>query len=132
MRDPLFRLVCSPAALEHAPDGWTATLLEEGELAILADGGGLDAITEAARTLDMVAVLLLRAEPDAATQERTVMAYAASRPLVWIAPAFGETTQTWAHDRGPMTLLVQADGDVPDAERHRIERFAAVLGRQAE
>lgn len=132
MRDPLFRLVCSPAALEHAPSGWSSTLLEDGELALLPDAGGLEAITAAAHALDLVSVPLLRAEPDAAEQERTVMAYAGSLPMVWIAGGFDEQAQRWARERGPMTLLVQAGGDVPDAERHRIERFVAVLGRQAE
>ena len=31
-----------------------------------------------------------------------------------------------------MTLLVEADGELPDAERRRIERFVVILGRQAE
>ncbi len=31
-----------------------------------------------------------------------------------------------------MTLLVEADGALSDDERRRIERFVALLGRQAE
>lgn len=132
MRDPLFRLACSPTALADAPEGWATTLLEEGELALLADEGGLHAIIDVARTLDLVTVPLLRTETDDAEQQRTVMAYAGSLPLVWIAAHFGERTRTWAQQRGPMTLLVECGGAVPDDERHRVERFVAVLGRQAE
>lgn len=132
MRDPLFRLVCSPAALENAPAGWSSTLLEEGELALLPDAGGLDAITAAAHTLDLVFVPLLRTEPDDAEQERTVVTYAGSLPLVWIASGFGESTRSWARARGPMTLLVEAQSDIPAGELQRIERFVAALGRQAE
>jgi hypothetical protein len=107
-------------------------LLEEGELALLADTGGVEALTAAARNLDLVAVLLVRAEADAAAQEQTVMAYADKRPLVWIAGDFGAAARTWARDRGPMTLLVEAEGEIPASERQRIERFVALLGRQAE
>ena len=31
-----------------------------------------------------------------------------------------------------MTLLVEHDGPLPEEERRRIERFVAILGRQAE
>ena len=60
------------------------------------------------------------------------MRYAASKPLVWIAPAFGEDAVAWAHARGPMTLLVEAGGVLSDDERRRVERFVVILGRQAE
>jgi hypothetical protein len=60
------------------------------------------------------------------------MAYAAAKPLVWIAPSFGETAAAWAHERGPMTLLVEAAGPLSDDERRRVERFTVILGRQAE
>ena len=33
---------------------------------------------------------------------------------------------------GPMTLLVEVAGPLADDERRRIERFVALLGRQAE
>ena len=123
----LFRLVCSPAALAGAPDGWAQMLLEDGELALLADAGGLDAVTDAARTLGLLAVPVLRDADDA-----TVMAYADSRALVWVAAGFGDDARRWARERGPMTLLVEAGDAVAEDERHRIERFVAVLGRQAE
>lgn len=132
MPDPLFRLVCVPSVLSAAPAGWALTLLEEGELALLADDGGLDAITEAARALDLVSVPLLRAEDEPAAQERTVMAYAASLPLVWIATGFGEEARMWARKRGPMTLLVESAGETAPDDLQRIERFVAALGRQAE
>jgi hypothetical protein len=130
--DPLFRLACAPAVLAAAPDGWVATMLEEGELAVLADGGGLDAITALAHDLDMVTVPVLRAERTSDEQEATVMAYAAAKPLVWIAGAFGDAARAWARRRGPMTLLVESDGPLSDDERRRVERFAVILGRQAE
>lgn len=130
--DPLFRLACAPGVLAAAPDGWVAAMLEEGEVALLADAGGLDAITSLAHELGMVAVPVLRVERTREQQEATVMAYAAAKPLIWIAPAFGEAAREWAHKRGPMTLLVEADGPLPDDERKRVERFAVILGRQAE
>ncbi len=88
--DPLFRLACAPGVLAAAPDGWVAAMLEEGELAVLADDGGLDAITALAHDLDMVTVPVLRAESTSEQQEATVMAYAAAKPLVWIAGSFGD------------------------------------------
>ena len=60
------------------------------------------------------------------------MAYAGSKALVWIGAAFGEAAVTWAHDRGPMTLLVETGGPLTDDERRRVERFVVILGRQAE
>ena len=130
--DPLFRLACAPGVLSAAPDGWVATMLEEGEVAMLADGGGLDAITALAHELDMVTVPVLRAERTSEQQEATVMAYAAAKPLIWIAASFGQPARDWAHKRGPMTLLVESDGPLSDDERKRVERFAVILGRQAE
>jgi hypothetical protein len=132
MPGTLFRLVCSPGALDDAPEGWIATLLEDGELALLVDGGGLDAISEVAHRLDLVTVPLLRTEATAEEQERTVMAYAHSKALVWIGGSFGEPAVQWAHDRGPMTLLVETGAALSDDERRRVERFVVILGRQAE
>lgn len=132
MADPLFRLVCAPGVLAAAPDGWVAAMLEEGEVAVLADEGGLDAISALAHDLDVVTVRVLRAESTSETQEATVMAYAAAKPLIWIAGSFGEAARDWAHKRGPMTLLVEAGGSLSDDERKRVERFAVILGRQAE
>jgi len=130
--DPLFRLVCAPAVLDSASDEWVATMLEEGELALLADDGGLAAITALAHTLDLVVVPVLRAEQTPAQQEATVIAYAEAKPLVWIAPSFSDEATRWAHQRGPMTLLLEADGPLSEEERKRVERFAVILGRQAE
>lgn len=130
--DPLFRLACTPAVLDSAPDDWVGTILEEGELALLADDGGMDAVTALAHALDLVVVPVLRAERTAEQQEETVIAYAESKPLVWIAPAFSEKATTWAHRRGPMTLLIESAGPLAGDERKRVERFAVILGRQAE
>ncbi len=132
MADTLFRLACAPGVLAAAPDGWVAAMLEEGEVAVLADDGGLDAITALAHDLGMVTVPVLRAESTAEQQEATVMAYAAAKPLIWIAGSFGEAARDWAHKRGPKTLLVDATAALSDDERKRVERFAVILGRQAE
>jgi len=130
--DPLFRMVCVPAALDGAPAGWAADMLRDGEIALLADPGGLAAIGAVAHAIGTTTVRVVRAEPTADAQDATVMAYAASLPLIWVAPTFSEEARTWARERGPMTLLVEADGPLPDAERRRIERFVAILGRQSE
>lgn len=132
MSGPLFRLVCSPGTLDGAPAGWVRSMLQEGELALLVDGGGLEAISAVAHRLDLVTVPLLRAEDGAEEQDRTVMRYAAAKPLVWVAAAFGEPAVRWAHERGPMTLLVETDQPLSDDERRRVERFVVILGRQAE
>jgi hypothetical protein len=132
MPGALFRLVCTPGNLDGAPDGWVGSMLEQGELALLVDGGGLDAISAVAHRLDLVTVPLLRGEDGAEQQERTVMRYAGSMALVWIADAFGEQAVKWAHDRGPMTLLVETGAALSDDERKRVERFVVILGRQAE
>ncbi len=132
MPDPLFRLACAPAVLASASEQWVATMLEEGELALLADDGGLAAITALAHKLDLVVVPVLRAEQTPAQQEATMIAYAESKPLVWIAPSFSDEATTWAHQRGPMTLLLEASGPLSEDERRRVERFAVILGRQAE
>lgn len=132
MSDPLFRLACAPAVLDSAPAGWVETMLEEGEIAVLADAGGLEAITTLAHDLDLVTVPVLRAEQTPEQQEATVIAYAAAKPLIWVAPAFSEDARRWAHRRGPMTLLVEAEGPLDESERKRVERFAVILGRQAE
>ncbi len=132
MPGTLFRLVCTPATIDGAPDGWVSTMLEEGELALLADEGGLDAISAVAHRLDLDTVPLLRTEDGAEQQDATVMRHADGKPLVWIAPAFGENAQNWAQARGPMTLLVESTEPLSDDERRRVERFVVILGRQAE
>lgn len=132
MPDPNFRLVCVPTALDGAPQGWADDMLRDGEVALLVDEGGLEAINAIAHELDLVSVRLLRMEETAAEQERTVIAHAATLPLIWLAPAFSDEARAWAKSRGPMTLLVDVDGSLPAEERRRIERFVGVLGRQAE
>jgi hypothetical protein len=132
MAGSLFRLVCTPGNLDGAPEGWVSSMLEEGELALLVDGGGLDAVSAVAHSLDLVTVPLLRVEDGAGAQESTVMRYAGSMALVWVAGSFGEQAVGWARDRGPMTLLVQTDQPLSDDERRRVERFVVILGRQAE
>jgi len=107
-------------------------ILSQGEIALLIDDGGLDTINAIAHALGIVSIPVLRSEASAAAQEQTVIDHAARMPLVWIADAFSEEVRTWAHDRGPMTLLVHSSGALPESERQRIERFVASLGRQAE
>lgn len=126
----LFRLVCPPAALDDAPAGWATDLLLEGEIAFLGDAGGVDAISDAAHGLGYLTVPILRNEPTEGEQERTIIAFASSLPLIWVAPSFTEHARAWAHDRGPMTLLVEAAGALPEDERGRIARFVSILGRQ--
>jgi hypothetical protein len=129
MADPIFRLACAPAALAG---GWASDLLRTGELALLAGDGGLEELTAVAHALELVSIPLLRTERTAAEQERTVQAWAGRFPLVWIASGFSEDARRWARERGPMTLLVEADGPLSADEGKRIERFVAALGRQAE
>lgn len=132
MSAPAFRLVCASTALDGAGAGWAPEMLRDGDISLLVDDGGLPAVNAVAHALDLVTVSLVRTEDDPATQERTVMAHAAALPLIWVAPSFGDAARTWARDRGPMTLLVEATGGLSEDERHRIERFVALLGRQAE
>jgi hypothetical protein len=101
-------------------------------MALALDAGELDAIDAVARALDRPAVPVLRRESTPGAAEALVREFAAGLALVWIAPAFGDDTRAWARDRGPMTLLVEHDGPLPAEERRRIERFVAILGRQAE
>lgn len=127
---PLFRLVCPPAALDGAPAGWATDLLLEGEIAFLADAGGIEAVSEAAHGLGYLTVPVLRTEPSPEAQEQTIIEFAAALPLIWVAEAFSDKAQRWAQERGPMTLLVEARGALPDDERGRIGRFVSILGRQ--
>jgi hypothetical protein len=132
MAQPSFRFVCVPTALAGAPSNWAAEMLREGEIALLADGGGLEAINQVAHTLGLASVPVVRGEDSPAAQEATVIAHAAGLPLVWVAASFTDSAATWARDRGPMTLLVTADAPLSDDERRRIDRFVATLGRQSE
>ena len=132
MAEPSFRFVCVPDALAGAPSGWAREMLQDGEIALLAGDGGLEAVDAVAHDLDLMSVPLVRGEASAQRQEQTVMAYAEHLPLVWVSAGFGDDATAWARDRGPMTLLVAADGPLADDERRRIERFVATLGRQSE
>ena len=132
MAEPSFRFVCVPDALVGAPSGWAQEMLQDGEIALLAGGEGLDAINAVAHDLGLMSVPLVRGEESTPRQEQTVMAYAENLPLVWVSSAFGDGATAWARDRGPMTLLVPADGPLSEQERRRIERFVATLGRQSE
>jgi hypothetical protein len=132
MFEPRFHFVCTASALGGVPAEWVTEMLAGGEIALLADRGGFDAINEVAHTLGLISVPLVRGEESVERQQETVMAYADRLPLVWVDEDFGETITAWARERGPMTLLVQATGPLAEDERRRIERFVASLGRQAE
>jgi hypothetical protein len=132
MSNPGFRFVCSPSALAGSPPGWAGDMLREGEVALLADAGGVDAISAIAHALDVLSTAVLRSESAPAAQQETVMTYAGALPLVWVAAEFDVTVTRWAQARGPMTLLVESAGALSDEERRRIDRFVAILGRQSE
>lgn len=131
MTSSLFRLVCGPAVLTNAPAGWATEMLRDGEVAIVPDAEGLASIHAVARALDATAVAVVRGEEDAAAQERTVMAHAGTLALIWVAPGFSDDARAWAQKRAPMTLLIEADGDLPQDERRRVERFVSILSGQA-
>jgi hypothetical protein len=131
MSEPRFRFICTPSALSGAPAGWAREMLREGEVALLGDEG-LEAVNGVAHELGLVSISLIRNEQSAALQDRTVINYAASLPLVWVADGFSDEVSAWARDRGPMTLLSASTGSLDDEERRRIDRFVAILGRQSE
>jgi len=106
-------------------------MLRDGEIALLGDTG-LAAVSEVAHELGQMSILLVRGEADAEHQDATVIDYAGSLPVVWVARAFSDVAGRWARDRCPMTLLVETDGPLCVGERKRIERFVAILGRQSE
>ena len=130
--DPVFRMVVPASALDGAPAGWALELLGQGEMALTVDDGGLDGIDAVARALDRPAVTVLRRESTPEAAEASVRQFADGLALVWIGPSFSDDARRWARDRAPMTLLVEHDGVLPEEERRRIERFVAILGRQAE
>jgi hypothetical protein len=132
MPEPSFRFVCVPDALGRAPSGWAREMLRDGEIALLPGDGGLGAINDVAHDLGLASVPVVRGEASPQRQEQTVKAYAENLPLVWVSAGFGDGATAWARDRGPMTLLVAADGPLSEDERRRIERFVATLGRQSE
>lgn len=107
-------------------------MLTDGEVTLLIDEGGIEAINDAAHALDELTVSVMRTEATQEAQEDTVRAHAASLPLIWIAPSFTESARKWAHDRGPMTLLVDTDAPLTEEERGRLTRFVAILGRQTD
>jgi hypothetical protein len=129
--EPAFRFVCPPTTLDGTPAGWAREMLRDGEIALLGDKG-LAAVNAVAHELGQTSILLVRSEADAAQQDATVIAYAGSVPIVWVADAFSESVRRWARERGPMTLLVETVGPLPVDERKRIDRFVAHLGRQSE
>jgi hypothetical protein len=118
--------------LVGVPVDWTTEMLKDGEIALLADGGGLAAINDAAHTLGRISIPLIRGEETAERQHETVMAYTDHLPVVWVGTSFSDTVTAWARARGPMTLLVEATGALSEDERRRIDRFVAILGRQSE
>jgi hypothetical protein len=130
--EPRFHFLCVASALLGVQAEWVTEMLADGQIALLADSGGFAAINEIAHTLGMISVPLVRGEETAELQQETAMAYADRLPLVWVDKDFGEKVTAWAHDRGPMTLLVRATGPLAGDDRRRIERFVASLGRQAE
>ena len=107
-------------------------MLRDGEVALLEDSGGFDAVNAVAHAAGLLAVALIRGEDSPDKQRRTVIAYAANLPLVWVAGTFDDHVEKWAAQRGPMTLLVPSDGPLSDDERRRIDRFVSTLGRQSE
>jgi hypothetical protein len=132
MAEPIYRFVCVPGALGDAARIWSREVLQDGELALLPDADGLASIDQVAHALDLTSVSVLRGEQSRDAQFDTVIAYADSLPLVWIGDEFSERVARWAHERGPMTLLVETDLALSDDERKRIARFVAALGRQSE
>ncbi len=126
-----FRFVCAPSALMGAPAGWARDMLREGEVALLG-AEGLDAIDSVAHDLEQSVISVVRTESTRDLEDTTVIGYAGSLPLVWLAADFSEPVRTWARDRGPMTLLAESAGPLDDGQRRRIDRFVAILGRQSE
>ena len=104
----------------------------DGEVTLLIDAGGIDAINDAAHALGALTVSVMRTEATPDAQEGTVRTHADSLPLIWVAPDFTDAARKWAHDRGPMTLLVETDAPLTEEERARLSRFVAILGRQTD
>ncbi|MGH2869245.1 MAG: hypothetical protein ACRDNK_16995 [Solirubrobacteraceae bacterium] len=129
---PSFLMVCRSAAIAGAPTGWASATLRDGEVALLVDEGGLEAVNAAARALGQLAVSVVRREVDPEAQEQTVIEFAGSLPLIWITDEFSEHARSWAHDRGAMTLLISAQGVLSEEERTRIGRFVTLLAPQTD
>jgi hypothetical protein len=129
---PAFVMVCRSAAIAGAPTGWATATLRDGDVALLVDEGGQDAVDAAARALGQRAVMVVRRESGPTAQEQTVIELAGPLPLIWVTDEFSAETERWAHDRGPMTLLVRAVGALSVEERARIGRFVTLLARQTD
>lgn len=131
MSDPAFRFVSAPAALLGGPAGWASQMLRDGEVALLA-GDEVGQLSQVAHHLSQPVIQVIRAEVSPEAQDATVIAYGAHLPLIWVAPGFSAETRAWATDRGPMTLLVEAEQPLSDEQRRTVDRFVAVLARQSE
>jgi hypothetical protein len=129
---PSFLMVCRSATIAGAPTGWATATMRDGEVALLVDQGGLEAVNAAARALGQLAVSVLRREADPEAQEQTVIEFAGSLPLIWVTDEFSQHARSWAHDRGPMTLLIAAESILSEEERARIGRFVTLLARQTD
>ena len=70
MSEPSFRFVCVPDALTGAPSGWAREMLRDGEIALLAGDGGLEAVNGVAHDLGLVSVPLVRGEDSAQRRSR--------------------------------------------------------------
>ena len=70
MAEPSFRFVCVPDALAGAPSGWAREMLQDGEIALLAGDGGLEAINGVAHDLGLASVPLVRGEDSASARSR--------------------------------------------------------------
>jgi hypothetical protein len=106
-------------------------MLRDGAVAVTPDDGGLASIANAARTVGVTAIPVIRGEATAEELERTVIAHADGLALVWVASSFSDDARAWAQKRGPMTLLLESAGELSADERRRVERFVAILSGQA-
>ncbi len=131
MSAPAFRFVSAPSALTGGPAGWASEMLREGEVALLA-GTAVTEVYAVAHDLGRPAIQVIRGETDPDAQDATVISYSDHLPLIWVAPNFSATVEHWAKERGPMTLLLQAERPLSDEQRRTIDRFVAILGRQSE
>ena len=131
MSAPAFRFVSAPSALTGGPAGWASEMLREGEVALLA-GTVMTEVYGVAHDLSRPAIQVIRGESEPEAQDATVIVYSDNLPFIWVAPSFSESTQRWAKERGPMTLLVEAAQPLSAEQRRTIDRFVAILGRQSE
>ena len=130
--EPVFHFVCVPSALVGAPAEWAIEMLGDGEIALLADGGGFAAINEVAQHAGPGQRSPGPMRGDGGASAGDGDGDGGRLPLVWVGEDFSEKVTAWARARGPMTLLVEATGPLSEDERGRIDRFVASLGRQSE